>query len=95
MAINPCLKFRWIDEHWTNYRRSGARLHLKEAMLKVRQQMHRAFAAPLAHAETSAERNEGPGKWVYALANPQQQRTRGPGQKQKPKLHKVSQHHST
>ncbi|KAG8722863.1 hypothetical protein FRC08_004493 [Ceratobasidium sp. 394] len=32
MAVNPCLKFTWIDEHWSPLQRQQARVVVKEKM---------------------------------------------------------------
>ncbi|QRV91329.1 hAT family dimerization protein [Ceratobasidium sp. AG-Ba] len=56
MAINPCLKFRWIDEHWSRTQRNGARVDVREAMLRVRQDIHRATGMSSIAPETSADR---------------------------------------
>ncbi|KAG8790559.1 hypothetical protein FRC12_011565 [Ceratobasidium sp. 428] len=54
MAINPCLKFRWIDQHWDRIQRNTARLHVKGEMFNIRKNQYKA-ASTINYSHTDAE----------------------------------------
>ncbi|QRW00609.1 hAT family dimerization protein [Ceratobasidium sp. AG-Ba] len=56
MAVNPCMKFRWIDQHWDRIARNTARLHVKEKMFEIRKNQYKSSPTAINRPQTEAER---------------------------------------
>ncbi|KAG9086763.1 hypothetical protein FS749_003406 [Ceratobasidium sp. UAMH 11750] len=56
MVVNPCIRFGWIDEHWSVSRRQASRVLIKEQMLEFRQKQHDLNPSGVASTHTGANR---------------------------------------
>ncbi|QRV87948.1 hAT family dimerization protein [Ceratobasidium sp. AG-Ba] len=56
MAVNPCMNFRWIGQHWDRIARNTARLHVKEKMFEIRKNQYKSSPTAINRPQAEAER---------------------------------------